>query len=175
MSRSLFQGRKQGPEQLPGPRAGHPDRRGHHLRRSGHPPSPHAYQRLCINTAFVPMSFIFRYVEEPVSGKEAGPRTAPGTPRGASRPSRASSQTIRAPAKSTRIPAPLYQYSVCTYEFYFSICRGACFREGSRAQNSSRDPARGIQTVAGIISDDPGTRQVHTHTSASVSIQRLYL
>ena len=173
--RACFREGSRALEQLPGPCAGHPDRRRHRLRRSRHPPSPHASQRLCIYTAFVPMSFIFGFVEEAVSGKEAGPGTAPRTPRGASRPSQASSQTVRAPAKSTRIRAPLYQFSVCTYEFYFSICLGACFREGSRAQNSSRHPARGIQTVAGIVSDGPGTRQAHTHTSASVSIQGLYL
>ena len=147
----MFEGWMPGPGQLPGPLAGHPGRLRHRLRRSRHPPSPHAYQRLCFNRAFVPMSFIFRLVEEPVSGRDAGPGTDPRTLGGASRPTQASSETVQAPAKPTSIPAPLYQYSVCTYEFYFSICRGGCFREGRRARNSSQDPARGIQTDQGIV------------------------
>ena len=147
----MSQGEMPGPGQLPGPRAGYPDRLRHRLRRSRGPPRPHAYQHLCFNTAFVPMSFIFRSVEEAVSGMEAGPGTAPRTLRGASRPSKASSETVQAPAKPTRIPAPLFQYSVCPYEFYFSICRGACFRERCRAWDSSQNPARGVQTVSGIV------------------------
>ena len=118
-----------GPGPLPGPRAGHPDRLRHRLRRSRGQPSPHAYQHLCFSRAFVPMSFIFQFVGEPVSGGDARPWTAPRTLRGASRPSQASSETVQGPAKPTRIQAPLFQYSVCPYEFYFSICQGACFRE----------------------------------------------
>ena len=147
----MFQGEMPGPGQLPGPRAGHPDRLRHRLRRSRGPPRPHAYQHLCFITAFVPMSFIFRFVEDLVSGRDAGARTAPRTPRGASRPSQASSETVQGPAKATRIPAPLFHYSVCTYEFYFSICRGPCFRAICRGRDRSQDPARGIQTVADIV------------------------
>ena len=86
-----------GPGQLPGPLAGHPGHLRHRLRRSSHPPSPHAYQHLCFSTAFVPMSFIFQYVGEPVSGRDARPGTAPRTLRGASRPSQASSEDQPSP------------------------------------------------------------------------------
>ncbi len=55
----------------------------------------------------------------------------------------------------------------CDHEFYFSICRGACFSE---TQGPEQLP-RGIQTVAVIVCDGPGTRQAHTITSTSVSIQ----
>ena len=151
MSRPLFQGEMPSPGQLPGPRAGHPDRLRHRLRRSRGPPTPHPYQHLCFNTAFVPMSFIFRFVEDLVSGRDAWARTAPRTPRGASRPSQAPSETVQGPAKPTRIPEPLFQYGVCTYEFNFSICRDPCFRARCRAQDSSQDPPRGIQTVSGIV------------------------
>ena len=148
---SLFQGKMPGPGQLPGPCAGRPDRLRHRLRRSRDQPSPHAYKRLCFSTAFVPMSFIFQYVGKPVSGEDARPRTAPRTLRGASRPSQASSETVQGPAKPTRIQAPLFQYSVCPYEFYFSICWEACFRGRCQAPDSSQDPARGVQTVSGIV------------------------
>ena len=94
---------------------------------------------------------MFRFVKERVSGRDARPGTAPRTLRGASRPSQASSETVQSPAKPTRIPAPLFQYSVCPYEFYFSICQGACFRERCQAWDSSQDPARGVQTVSGIV------------------------
>ena len=74
LSRTLFQGETPGPGQLPEPHAGHPGRLRHRLRQSRGPPRPHAYQHLCFITAFVPMSFIFRFVEDLVSGRDAGAR-----------------------------------------------------------------------------------------------------
>ena len=115
LSRTLFQGGMQGQGQLPGPCSGHPHRRWHRLRRSRHQPSPHTYQNLCFNTAFVPMSFIFRLIQDPVSGRDPGPSAAPSTLRRASRPTQAPSETVQAPAKPTRIPEPLFQYSVCIF------------------------------------------------------------
>jgi hypothetical protein len=44
------------------------------------------------------MSFIFRFVEEAVSERDAGPGTTPRTLGGASRPTQASSETVQGPA-----------------------------------------------------------------------------
>ena len=66
-------------------------------------PRPHAYSQLALNTAFVPMSFIFDFVRAPVSERDAGAGTAARTLLRGSRASQVTSERVKELTEATHM------------------------------------------------------------------------
>ena len=65
--------------------------------------------------------------------------------------SQATSERVEELIKATRMLSACFEYSVCTYEFYFSLGQGAHFRDRCRGRDSCQDPVEGIQSIAGHV------------------------
>ena len=81
---------------------GVPEHRRPRLSESRSLPRPHACSQPALNTAFVPMSFIFHFVRAPVSGGDAEAGTAARTLLRGSRASQATSERVKELTKATR-------------------------------------------------------------------------
>ena len=115
----------------------------HRLSESRSLPSPRGYSQLALNTAFVPMSFIFHFVRAPVSRRDEEAGTAARTLWRGSRASQATSERVEELTKATCMLSACFEYSICTYEFYFSLGRAPVSGTDAGAGTAARTLLRG--------------------------------